>query len=100
MTALRDDRAKFAAAETTVFGVNPGTAESHRGFVEEHGLGFHLIVDDDRAVARAFDALKEDGQAIERTVAIIDQDGTVRYLERGLPTNEDLLRVIAGFTSA
>lgn len=97
MTALRDDRATFEGAETLVFGVNPGTAESHRGFVEMHGLGFPLIVDEDRAVARAFGALKEDGQAIERTVVIVGKDGTIRYLVRGLPTNQELLETVAGF---
>lgn len=94
MSALRDDRAKFAAANTVVYGVNPGSVESHREWATELGLGFPLIADTDRALAQAFDALKEDGQAIERTVVIVGPDGVIRYLERGLPTNDDLLAAI------
>ena len=95
MSALRDDRAKFEAAGAAVFGVNPASAESHRDFDEALGLGFPLIVDGDRELARAFEALREDGQGIERTTVIIDRAGTVIYREPGLFTTDDLLRVLA-----
>src|SRR5215204_4571093 len=91
MSALRDDRAKFEAAETVVFGVNPMSLESHQDFVKVANLNFPLIVDNDRAVARAFGADNGEGEKITRTVVVIDKNGVVSFLERGIPTNEDLL---------
>ena len=42
--------------------------------------------DPDRAIARAYHTLKDDGQGIQRTVYAIGKDGTVCFAQRGAPT--------------
>jgi len=66
-------------------GVNPASVESHQGYVEKFKFNFPLLSDPDRAIARAYHALKDDGKGIQRTVYAIGKDGTVRFSQRGAP---------------
>jgi thioredoxin-dependent peroxiredoxin len=82
---VRDEIDKFRAAKLQPFGVNPAGLESHRGYVEKFKFNFPLLSDPDRAIARAYHALKDDGQGIQRTVYAISKDGTVCFAQRGAP---------------
>lgn len=82
---MRDEIDKFRAARLQPLGVNPAGLESHRGYVEKFKFNFPLLSDPDRAIARAYHALKEDGQGIQRTVYAIDKDGAVCFAQRGTP---------------
>jgi peroxiredoxin Q/BCP len=76
---------KFERAGMQPFGVNPARPESHLSYVQKMRFNFPLLSDPDRAVALAYHALKEDGKGIQRTVYVIDTDGTVRFAKRGAP---------------
>ncbi len=78
------------------FGVNPGSMDSHQKFVDNNAFPFPLLVDADRSVAAAYDALKENDRSIERTVVAIDKQGTVVYFKRGIPADTDILKAITG----
>ena len=43
-------------------------------------------------LAGAYNALKDDGKGIQRTVYVIGRDGTVRFAQRGAPPVDDIVR--------
>ena len=97
LTALRDDRAQFQAQDTAILGINPGSQASHQKFCDKYELSFPLLGDDARHVAQTYGALKENGTSIQRTVFIVDKEGTLRYAKQGMPSDQELLRAIASF---
>jgi len=88
---VRDEIEKFKAAKVQPFGVNPAGVDSHRSYVEKMRFNFPLLSDPERAVAGAYNALKEDGKGIQRTVYVIGRDGTVRFAQRGYPSVDDIV---------
>lgn len=83
--------AALSAASITPFGVNPGDADSHAKFEASLGLTYPLLVDEDSKVAQAYGAIKESGTGIERSVVLIDKNGTVVFAERGAPSWDVIL---------
>jgi peroxiredoxin Q/BCP len=70
--------------------------DSHQSYVEKMGFNFPLLSDPERAMARAYAALKEDGKGIQRTVYVIGRDGTVRFAQRGAPPVDDIVAAVDG----
>jgi thioredoxin-dependent peroxiredoxin len=85
----------FKAAGVQPLGVNPASVESHASYARKLRFGFPLLSDVDRAVARAYGALKEDGRAIQRTVYGIRR-GTVAFAARGAPPPSDVIAAVRG----
>ena len=98
LSALRDDKVKFDLMNTQIFGVNPGSGESHKDFSEKNSFNFPLLVDLDRTAASQYGTLKENGKSIERTVFIIDKEGKVAFSKKGMPTDEELLAILEAFS--
>jgi peroxiredoxin Q/BCP len=96
LCAVRDDYAKFEAKNAKVFGVNPGSGDSHRKFVKRHGFQFPLLIDEDRTAAKLFGC--DSRPAIKRTVYVIDPQGTVVYVKQGMPSDEEILQAIPAMT--
>lgn len=86
---------RFHELNTVVFGVNPGDAESHLGFIDHLTLPFDLLVDEGSAIATAYGTLKEDGSGIQRTVIAIGRDGNVIFREQGAPPPGNIANAIA-----
>ena len=82
---------KFKKAGIQPFGVNPAGVDSHHAYVEKMGFNFPLLSDPERAMARAYVALKEDGRGIQRTVYVLGRDGAVRFAQRGAPAVDDIV---------
>lgn len=97
LCALRDDLQMFKGLNTEVLASNPDSVESHERFAAAQGYSFPILVDADRAMARAYHALKEDGKGIQRTVYIIDGEGRIRYAKQGLPPDSELSACIDSF---
>ncbi len=97
LCALRDDTEVFKGLNTEFLGSNPDSMESHEKFAQVQGYKFPIAVDADRTMAKAYHALKEDGQGIQRTVYIIDAKGIIRYAKQGLPPNSELIEAIKKF---
>jgi peroxiredoxin Q/BCP len=85
---------KFERAGIQPFGVNPATIESHRKYVDKMRFNFPLLSDPDRAIARAYHALKDDGTGIARTVYVVAKDGTVRFGQRGAPPPDEIVAAL------
>jgi len=88
---VRDDQAEFRKHQVTTLGVNPASIASHEKYVEGFKFNFPLLSDPERAVARAYGALKPDGKGILRTVYLIAPDGTVAFAQRGAPPTDAIL---------
>jgi peroxiredoxin Q/BCP len=71
----------------TVYGVNPGTAQSHARFRDKQRLPFSLLVDPGSKVASLYRA---NGIIVKRTVYLIGMDGKVRFAMRGKPAPQDV----------
>lgn len=83
--------AKFQQASIQPFGVNPAGVESHATYVQKLRFNFPLLSDPDRAIARAYHALKDDGKGIQRSVYVVQRDGTVAFAQRGAPSVEEMV---------
>jgi len=88
---VRDEIERFRQAGIQPFGVNPASVEAHDKYVAKMHFNFPLLSDPDRAIARAYHAVKDDGQGIWRSVYVIGRDGTIRYAQRGAPPPEDVV---------
>jgi peroxiredoxin Q/BCP len=97
LCALRDDTEMFQGLNTEFLASNPDAVDSHERFAEKQSYKFPILVDADRSMARAYHALKEDGQGIQRTVYIIDKEGVIRYGKQGLPSDTELAEAIQSF---
>lgn len=72
-----------------VYGVNPGSAESHKKFLDKNRLEFPLLVDVGQDVARLYNA---NGLFVKRTVYLIDPEGKIRFAQRGMPSPLEILK--------
>jgi peroxiredoxin Q/BCP len=88
---VRDEMARFENAGIQPFGVNPAGVESHASYVQKLRFNFPLLSDPDRAIARAYHALKDDGKGIQRSVYVVQQDGTVVFAQRGAPSVDEIV---------
>ena len=92
---LRDAWKAIEAAGAVVYGVNPGSAESHRRFVQKNNYPFPLLVDRGGRIARAYRC--GFWLLVRRTVYIVDAEGRVGYAERGKPGPVALLSAMLRF---
>ncbi len=86
---------KFDRAGIQPFGVNPASVAAHAGYVAKLHFTFPLLSDPDRAIARAYHALKDDGKGIQRSVYLVRKDGTVAFAARGAPPVDDIVAPLA-----
>jgi peroxiredoxin Q/BCP len=97
LCTARDDYDKYLAQGIAVFGVNPGSAGTHKRFAERHSMRTPLLVDTGAAVARQYDALMPIPlmAIVNRTVVGIDRDGIVRFYKRGMPSTTEIIEAVA-----
>lgn len=98
LCALRDDKSMFDGLNTEIIASNPGSLKSHESFTEKEGYPFPILVDADRTMAADYQALKENGTSIQRTVYIIDGNGVIQFAKQGMPTDEQLAEAIRNFS--
>ncbi|AAM73219.1 MAG TPA: peroxiredoxin [Chlorobaculum sp.] len=72
----RNNVAAFTSRGITVIGISGDSPESHKQFAEKHKLPFLLLSDQERTVAKAYDALGFLGMA-QRAYVLIDEQGLV-----------------------
>jgi peroxiredoxin Q/BCP len=83
--------AKFQTAGIQPFGVNPAGVEAHMSYVAKLRFNFPLLSDPDRAIARAYHALKDDDKGVQRSVYVVQRNGTVAFAQRGTPAVEEIV---------
>ena len=86
---------EFQKLDTQPYGINNGDAASHQRFIDKLDLDFDLLVDDGLEVAAAYDALKPEGNRIQRTVVIVGKNGKVIFRAQGAPPPGELLAAIS-----
>lgn len=88
--AFRDLHADFLAAGATIVGVSRDTLKKHDNFRAKYAFPFALIADTDETLCNAYGVLKEKNMygkkriGIERSTFLIDGDGVVRRIWRGV----------------
>ena len=97
LCSARDDYDRYLAAGIAVFGVNPGSASTHKKFSDSNKMRTPLLVDDGARICRAYDALMPIPilSVVNRTVVGIDAGGVVRFYERGMPATSEILAALA-----
>lgn len=85
---------QFEAKGVQPLGVNPASLDSHEKYSAKFTFNFPLCSDPDRAVARAYHALKPGSDSIARTVYLIGTDGAVLFGQRGMPATEAILAAL------
>jgi peroxiredoxin Q/BCP len=86
--------AKFEQAGIQPCGVNPASVDAHWKYAEKFGFPFPLLSDPDRAIARAYRALKDDEHGIQRTVYVVGRDGRIVFGRRGAPPVDDIVAAV------
>ncbi|RJO59827.1 peroxiredoxin [Candidatus Parcubacteria bacterium] len=96
LCAIRDDAKEFAKLKIAVFGVNPGSRQSHFAFKHKYGLTAKLLVDEGKRVAQKYGAIKKFFKAVivKRTVVAIGKSGKIIYYQPGLPENAEILNAL------
>ena len=84
---FRDVRQLAGDRGVLVYGINPGSAESHSSFRNKQNLPFPLLVDADKKVASLYHA---NGLIVKRTVYLVGRDGMIRFAKRGKPKPEEV----------
>lgn len=74
--AFRDRFEAFADRDVEVFGVSADPVDLIREFAEEENLPFRLLSDEDGAVARAYESIRDSGKA-ERNTYLIGPNGRI-----------------------
>lgn len=96
LCAIRDDWDEFQKYNVAAFGINHADAESHTKFWRHHGLKTPLLVDEGKQVSALYGAIGTyfHHEIIKRSVVVIDKEGVIRYLKRGLPSTREILEAI------
>lgn len=92
---MRDEQTEFQKRKVTTLAINPASIESHEKYSAGFKFNFPLASDPERAVARAYHAVKPDGKGIQRTVYLIGPDGRVLFAQRGAPPADAVLSPLA-----
>lgn len=89
---LRDRWPNFAAQGVAVYGINPGSAESHGTFRRHLNLPFPLLVDLRGDAIRAYGTRHPKLGITMRTVYGIDRAGRIVFAARGTPAPDEVLQ--------
>jgi peroxiredoxin Q/BCP len=93
--SFRDAYPEIEAKNAVVLGVSPDTVESHKKFRDALKLPFHLLVDKDFQVTKAWDAFGSrtypDGKThtgVQRSHFVIDEKGKIVDAQTPVKANE------------
>jgi peroxiredoxin Q/BCP len=98
---IRDAWGEFEATGATVLGVSPDSASSHERFREKYELPFTLLADPEHEVAEQYGVWRENSYAgktymgIDRSTFVIDENGAVTKIMRGVKAAEHADDVLA-----
>lgn len=90
MEAFQNDIERFEELNIQVLGVSSDSLETHQAFSDQLGLSFPLVVDDG-SIRKLYGS--------SRVTTLIDQNGLVRYIHKGMPDNKKLLQEVRNLQS-
>lgn len=94
LKVLSDHLPEMAKLSTQVLAINQESVQSHAGFCDSSNLKFPLLSDPSKNVCKDYLALMFGGLLVDRTVYIVDKQGTIRYAQRGKPAITDILAAL------
>lgn len=83
---LRDNKDALLALNTTIVGISPDPVKRITNFVNKKELNFHLLSDEDHAIADAFGVwgykkfMGKEYDGIHRISFLIGQDGKIKHV--------------------
>jgi peroxiredoxin Q/BCP len=69
--------------DAQIIGVSADSMETNRNFSEENGIAFPLITDKDKTIKKLY------GRG--RVTYLIDKSGVIRFIQKGVPNNQDFI---------
>ena len=94
LRALSEALSRLRAAGAEVLAVSTDTLTSHAQLASRHAITVPLLADVDRAVGRAYGAVRGDRYRADRLTVVIDRDGFVRDVSGNRPDVEELLALV------
>jgi peroxiredoxin len=93
LCAINKDVDEFARHKLQIVGINYADSDSHNQMAQSKFLRLPLLTDSQYQVARIYSSLYEIGpiKAIRYSVVGIGRDGRIQYMQRGKPTNAQIL---------
>lgn len=97
---FRDHYDDFEALNTVILGVSRDNLASHESFKSKQCFPFDLIADEDEALCKAFDVIKEKNLygkkslGIERSTFIVDVNGILRRAYRKVKVENHVMSVL------
>ena len=85
MNAFQNYIERFEEMNAQVLGISKDSLDTHEAFAKQLGLTFPLVVDDG-TISRIYGS--------GRITHLIDQQGIVRYVHKGMPDNDRLIQEI------
>jgi peroxiredoxin Q/BCP len=82
--AFQRDLEKFEREDAVILGASKDSMKTNKRFVKEYGIGFPLISDKDKVVRRRYGG--------GRVTYLIDKQGVIRFIQKGVPDNDVFLR--------
>ena len=98
---VRDRWPDFQNVDAVLFGVSTDSLESHRAFIDKHGLPFPLLSDEDGKIVRDYGVWVEKNFAgkvsmgTERSTFVIDEQGRIEAIFRRVKPDEHAEQVLA-----
>jgi peroxiredoxin Q/BCP len=86
MGAFQEDIESFERLDTQVLGVSKDSLDSHNKFAEKLNLTFPLISDPDEKLTTLY--------ASGRIAFLIDKQGVVQMIVKGMPENGEIINKI------
>ncbi|MDT8419453.1 MAG: redoxin domain-containing protein [Desulfuromonadales bacterium] len=87
MQAFQRDLPRFAKLNAQVLGISGDSLDTHREFSELNRITYPLISDQKGEIRRLFGS--------GRITYIVDREGFIRFIQKGVPDNEVLLKELA-----
>ncbi|MDY6953733.1 MAG: redoxin domain-containing protein [Thermodesulfobacteriota bacterium] len=90
--AFQRDLEEFKNEDAVILGASKDGMKTNRQFAKEHGIGFPLISDSDKGIRRRY--------GTGRLTYLIDKEGVIRFIQKGVPENDVLLRALKRINKA
>lgn len=102
---FRDMQADFVSAGAVVVGISRDSIKSHENFKLKQGLNFELLADTEEVVCQQFAVIKQkkmygkDVRGIERSTFLVDAQGLLRQVWRGVKVEGHVQAVLESVCS-
>ncbi len=78
------DLEQFEKLDAQIIGVSSDSLKTHKRFAQKYGLTFPLVSDSNGSLKKLYGR--------ERITYLIDKNGIIRFIQKGVPENNDFLK--------